>query len=159
ASAGPPMRIEVKGANGRANSLRPGTSRSRVGRSHRVERDDAISHSPCGVYKCLANLPDIPGTEGQEDVVGAHIALQEGHDRCPLLQVVHLTLAMADQALIEQRRGHPGQWRFASGINIEQYQRISVVKGSAELLLQQVRARVAVGLKDNDQARFGPDRF
>src|SRR5262249_16724716 len=113
ASAGPPMRNEVKGANGRANSLRPGTSRSRVGRSHGVERDGAISHSPCGVYKCLANLPDIPGTEGQEDVVGAHIALQEGHDRGPLLQVVHLTLAMTDQARIEQRRGHPGQWRFA----------------------------------------------
>ena len=64
----------------RRKILRPGTSRSKVGRSHGVERGAAISVLPCGMYKGLANLPDIPGAEGQEDVVVAHIAPQEGHD-------------------------------------------------------------------------------
>src|SRR2546428_12317120 len=128
------MRMEVKGANGSAKSLRSGTSRSRVGRSHRVERGCAISRCSCSVYKRLANLPDVPCTEGQEDVVGSYVTPQEGHDLSSFLQVVHLTLAMADQALVEQRRSYPRQRRFTGGIDIEQYQRIRIVEGRTELL-------------------------
>src|SRR5512145_2015998 len=84
ASAGPPMRMEVKGASGRVKSLRPGTSRSKVGRSHGVACCCVISGFPRDMQKCLTDLPHVPGTERQQDVVGTQIALQEGEHRSAL---------------------------------------------------------------------------
>src|SRR5207253_4491817 len=133
ASTGPPMRMEVKGASGRAKSWRPGTSRSKAGRSHGVACCWTISGSSRGMDKRLTYLPYVPGTERQQDVVGTQIAPQEGDDLRALSQVVHLALALADQGLVEQPSGHPGQWRFTGGIDIEQHQRSSIVEGRAKL--------------------------
>src|SRR6476659_881634 len=87
------------------------------------------------------------------------IALQEGSHLSALLQVEHLPLALTDQTLIEQRGSYPGQWRFTGCIDIEQYQCISIVEGRTELLQQQVRAGIAMRLKDHYQACLRPDRF
>src|SRR5215510_9748698 len=85
------------------------------------------------------------------------IALQERDYLSALPQVVHLTLALAEQTLVEQPSGHPWQGRFASRIDIEQHQRISIAEGRIEFLQQQVRTRVAMRLKDHHQACLRPD--
>ena len=66
---------------------------------------------------------------------------------------------MANDAFVEQGGRHPRHRGFAGGIDIEQQHRIGVVECRAELLLQEVRAGVAMWLKHHHQTLLWPYRF
>src|SRR6266436_7155379 len=148
----PPIPNEVSSDNAapcRSSTPSPGSADTILGLSMRMMRGML---RPEQNHQLVAGAADIACANGQYGVACARRVQQVFDAFLHRAEVENIFVSGLANGVYQGFARHTGNGRFARRVNIRQHENVGLVESAAEFVPQVLRARVAVWLKENEQA-------
>src|SRR6266849_7568039 len=103
-------------------------------------------------HEFVAGAADVAGADGQDSVEGMRFAQQVLDAFLHGAEVEDVFVASFANGRGQSFAGDAGDGRLAGGVNVCEHQNVGLIEGAAEFVPEMLRARVAMRLKEHQQA-------
>src|SRR2546426_5261644 len=103
-------------------------------------------------HEFIAGPADIASADGKDGVSGTRLLQQVLDTFLHGVKIVDVLVAGLANGDRKRVAGHSRDWRFAGRVDVEQHENVRLIKSATEFVPKVLRAGVAMGLKEHEQA-------
>src|SRR2546422_568737 len=103
-------------------------------------------------HEFIAGPADIASADGKDGVSGTRLLQQVLDTFLHGVKIVDVLVAGLANGARKRLARHSRDWRFAGRVDVEQHENVRLIKSATEFVPKVLRAGVAMGLKEHEQA-------